>query len=181
MLAAGAAALSVLGAAQAGHAAIVDWALLNGTFDDGGTFGGMFSWDTSSNEITDWNVFTTDGTTRSGETYQTTPLFFLGGAFANGSGGPSFYNGFFTGQEFDLTNIPLSTPDIITGLTGSEYDYNVNFPVGPFETSNVRTVTGGDAVGFFGAAPEPAAWALMIGGFATAGAMLRRRRALALA
>lgn len=32
----------------------------------------------------------------------------------------------------------------------------------------------------FGAVPEPSAWALMIGGFGMAGAMIRRRRALAL-
>ena len=34
---------------------------------------------------------------------------------------------------------------------------------------------------FAGTAPEPAAWALMIGGFGLAGAMLRRRRSAALA
>ena len=177
-LAAGAAALAcMLGAAQASQAAVIDWTLSNGTFDDGGTFSGTFSFDTVTDAITNWNV-TTTGTI--GTTYS--PTFDAGGgffptynnAYDNGTG-PTFTQGVFIGGiGFDLTNIALGTPGVVSHLSGAETSYIFIYPLGG------HTVTDGQAVGVLAAGvPEPAEWSLMILGASLAGASLRaRRRAL---
>jgi hypothetical protein len=174
-LAAGAAALAMmLGAAQASQAAIVDWTLSNGTFDDGGTFFGAFQVDTSTDTITDWNVTTTSGLF--GTNYAVGsggggPFLTFNDAFDSGSG-PSFsqsYLFFFNG--FDLTNIPLGGPGSVAHLAGRETAYIFR----PFLSS--RTVTGGQAVGLLaGGVPEPATWLMMILGAGLAGTKLRQRR-----
>lgn len=173
-LAAAAVALTAaMGAAQASQAAIIDWTLSNGTFDDGGTFSGMFTFDSATDTITDWNVQTTGGV---GEGYSSPGgcvFVFCSGASDNGSG-PSFSASFFIfGSTFNLTNIPMGSPGSVAHLTGDEGGLTgFPFDIAPFS----RTVTDGQAVGVLSAAPEPAAWAMMIGGLGLAGAALRRRR-----
>lgn len=54
-----------------------------------------------------------------------------------------------------------------TGPTGPQWDYDTYYGSVQFEA-------------IFNSVPEPATWALMIGGFGLAGAALRRRRALTL-
>jgi hypothetical protein len=167
-LAAGAAALAMmLGAAQASQAAIVDWTLSNGTFDDGGTFFGAFQVDTSTDTITDWNVTTTGGLLGANYAPGAGGIGTLNDAFDSGSG-PSFSRG---SNSFDLTNIPLGGPGSVADLTGRETAYIFR----PFLSS--RKVTGGQAVGLLaGGVPEPATWLMMILGAGLAGTKLRQRR-----
>jgi len=181
-LAAAAAIMLRLGAAQA-QATTINWTLSDGTFDDGGAFWGTFAFNVESDTITDWNVTTT---LEGGSPFPTTYapgcfVVFCNAANDNGSG-PTFVNGFsIFSTTFKLTNIPMSAPGTVAHLTGDESDVSLPFPfVGAFS----RTVTDGQAVGALApvlAAPEPTAWALMIGGFGLAGSSLRARRRAALA
>jgi hypothetical protein len=166
------AAAFALGAARA-QAAVIDWTLTDGAFSDGASFSGSFRFDSDADAITDWNVTTTTGLL-SGATYASSAgcsLALCSLASDNGSG-PSFENDQFVvfSSVFSLTNIPLGAPGMVAHLTGNEAE-----PGPVFDFS--RTVSDGEAVGVLSAAPEPATWALMIGGFGLAGAMLRRRRA----
>jgi hypothetical protein len=80
---------------------------------------------------------------------------------ASGPGGHA--SAAFLANSFKLAPTPFDLPD---GVTVNAGDYIVdNRFIDPLAPA--------------GAAPEPAAWALMIGGFSLAGAALRRRRALA--
>jgi hypothetical protein len=175
---AGAAAIALgLGAAQA-QAAIIDWTLSDGAFDDGGAFSGTFTFDNVTDSITDWSVSTTLGDGSPAASYSSPGgcvFIFCSSASDNGSG-PTFNASFFIfGSTFELTNIPMGAPGAVTGLTGDESGAT-GFPLAflPFS----HTVTGGTATGVL-AAPEPASWALMIGGLGLAGASLRFKRRLA--
>jgi hypothetical protein len=181
-----AAAVAMLGAAQAAQAGqVIDWTISGGAFDDGGAFSGTFTWDVSSASITDWNVVTTGGTTRAGDTYSTTSFPF-GGAFGGDVLEVGFFHGTFAfpifapfaGPEVDLTNLAASSAGTISALTGTEYDFVIDFPFGGTSISNVRNITAGSAVGVLETTgvPEPAAWSLMILGAGLTGAALRRRR-----
>jgi hypothetical protein len=57
---------------------------------------------------------------------------------------------------------------LLTGLEAGQAYANIHNPTFP----------GGEIRGFLVAAPEPAAWALMLGGFGLAGAAIRGRRAV---
>jgi hypothetical protein len=58
--------------------------------------------------------------------------------------------------------------------------YNFNMDVSD-QTHGTNSISFDLKIGNGGAVPEPASWALMIAGFGATGAMLRRRRSLALA
>jgi hypothetical protein len=183
-LAAGAAALAMmLGAAQASQAAIVDWTLSNGTFDDGGTFFGTFTVDTATDTITDWNVTSSGVAFSSGPSGSTGTIAYQAGSpndlAVDAGGGPTFSTVLFPIflSVFNLTNIPLAGPGSVAHLTGDESELAFGiFPVGS------HTVTDGQAVGVLaGGVPEPASWAMMILGAGLAGASLRRSRRAAVA
>jgi len=82
-------------------------------------------------------------------------------------------------QSFDLTTLaPISTPGGFNqfefrGIDGTDQFSGIRF--GGNYLLLAATAQGGAT----GGTPEPATWALMIGGFGLAGASLRRRRALA--
>lgn len=164
----------MLGAAQASQAAIIDWTLSNGTFDDGGTFSGNFRFNSATDTITQWSVNTSFGNGDS-NTYSSSSGCFIvlcPSATDNGSG-PSFAFSFFiVGAFFNLTNVPLATPGSVAPLSGDESFFN------PFSGAmESHTVTGGTALGVLSASvPEPAEWALTIAGAGLAGAALRRSR-----
>lgn len=75
------------------------------------------------------------------------------------------------------TATPVSLVDLTPNLPTPTWTYNTPMT---FDFSVVLTDTpftpGGGGSGVRGAAPEPAAWALMLVGFAGMGAVLRRRR-----
>jgi hypothetical protein len=185
--AAGAAALAVLSAASSAWAikplgpTIIDWTLSDGTFDDGGTFSGTFTFNTVTDTITSWKINTTAfidggaglvGGAFIPEIYSSPGgcvAIFCSSASDNGSG-PTFENDvFILSTTFNLTNIAMGALGSVAVLSGDEE--GIAFPIGPFS----HEVTGGTAVGVAGV-PEPAAWGLMILGFGGVGAMLRRRR-----
>ena len=184
-LAAGAAALAMmLGAAQASQAAIVDWTLSNGTFDDGGTFSGTFTVDTATDTITDWNVSSSGVAFSSGPIGSTGTITYQNASSpfdlaVDAGGGPTFSTVLIPIflSVFNLTNIPLAGPGSVAHLTGDEGVLAFGlFPVGS------HTVTDGQAVGVLaGGVPEPATWSMIILGAGLAGASLRRSRRAAVA
>ncbi len=84
--------------------------------------------------------------------------------------------GVFSGGN--LTWSPIQPSDTFTTANGSTFKVAFEdlsgVQVGKHVADHI-TITAGNVV------PEPATWALMIGGFGMAGAMLRRRRSAALA
>jgi hypothetical protein len=64
----------------------------------------------------------------------------------------------------------LTVNPVLSGLASLTYNYTLPPPPPPVDMGN------GDGNAITTAVPEPAAWALMIMGFGSAGAMLRRRR-----
>jgi len=72
----------------------------------------------------------------------------------------------------------LFTPSSVffTATSGGSF----TFGIGTHSADNIGTLLD-DVKLDIGAVPEPATWALMIGGFGMAGGMLRRRRAAAAA
>ena len=100
-------------------------------------------------------------------------------------GSPDTYNRieFFGANGFHEV---LSGADMFQGDTNQSWGWGkrVNFDFGGYNVSKVVLSSSGNsfevdtAAGSFAAGvPEPATWALMIGGFMAAGVMLRRRRA----
>ncbi|THD70619.1 MAG: PEP-CTERM sorting domain-containing protein [Phenylobacterium sp.] len=78
-----------------------------------------------------------------------------------------------TGQHFESNSGGWwFTADIYDAATGLTYNVGARDAIGPCE---------GPACALTPGVPEPAAWSLMILGFGAAGAMMRRRRALAVA
>lgn len=118
----------------------------------------------------------------------------LGGNYLTGFsfyfGSPDEYNDViftFTGINNSVT---LSGEDIWTNtnldLTGDQADgRRVYYSFGADRVTSITFASRGNSFEIdglaanVGAVPEPGTWALMIGGFGGAGAMLRRRRALA--
>lgn len=79
-------------------------------------------------------------------------------------------------------SLTWSVVPTITTSNGSTFDVsfeNLGGLKGGSKVADYVTITAGNVVA--GAVPEPASWALMIGGFGMAGAMLRRRGAIAAA
>jgi hypothetical protein len=88
--------------------------------------------------------------------------------------------GLFLSQNFFIVN-GGHVDFAVYQIFGGYFDMNVNAGphynslVSPDGASRVQNLEGLDGLRFQGV-PEPAAWALMIGGFGLAGASLRRRR-----
>ena len=112
------------------------------------------------------------------------------------SGGPNF--NYYYGTTDFTTQFKLTFYNSNFSVAGSSYTFNKSTPVAPTSVSefaysaSLPNVTGqyvrytvlaanGPNPGLsnisFNAVPEPATWALMIGGFGLAGTALRRRRA----
>ena len=82
-------------------------------------------------------------------------------------------------QSLLNTYIADAPAGAVSGPVNTIYNgVNQGFVVG---SSQIGRPGDGESLGNFTAVPEPTSWMLMIGGFGFAGAMLRRRQALALA
>ena len=82
---------------------------------------------------------------------------------------------------FDLLvdNLSGSHPsNYFNSFSDGGYDYELITPV-PVRDSRGRLLAATQSFVFATGAPEPASWALMIGGFGLAGVALRRRRGAA--
>jgi PEP-CTERM motif len=169
---AAAAIVASAGMAQASHAAIVDWTVTGGTFDDGGTFSGTFAVNTNNDKLKAWNITTSYNGDELGETYATNSFFIPSG---DGGGYPAFWTLAPYGPVADvlsLTNVPFLGSGTVSSLTGTEGAYFLGF-----DFVEGRNITGGTAVGVI-QAPEPATWVTMIIGIGLLGAARRRRRSL---
>jgi hypothetical protein len=160
-----AAALVSIMAASPSQAALVNWTLSNGLFDDGGTFSGAFTIDTTADTVTNWNIVTTAGTGGFAATYA--PGGFFSSALDNG-GSPVFtqYLGGPFGVGLEFTNLPFLGSGKVLSLAGDE---TVLF-VGLYPVAD-RAIVQGTA----SAVPEPGEWAMMLVGLGVMGAVLRRR------
>jgi hypothetical protein len=172
-----------LGAASA-HAANINWTLHDVVFDDGGVATGTFSTDSTTGDVTAFDVVTTTGTTMSAFTYDSGTSFL----YANNYWAPfSFILADFAVDRYlefqfthTLSNSSLNAlvvgPPTSNGYTAGPVHYGFN---GSWDCGNCTPIR--SAVSGFAAAPEPGAWALMIVGFAGLGGALRfsRRQAVA--
>ena len=135
----------------------------------------------------------TDGTAVFGNTQVTTPTFtdmFDLGAFGTGmhliSGtiSSSYQTAHMAEQNIDFTTVSLNGQNFTVGQTGQfEFRYVADVHSA---SPNVLTVSGtsGSSASYSGtlnvapaaAVPEPASWAMLIGGVGLTGGMVRRRR-----
>jgi hypothetical protein len=157
VLAAGAAALafSFGGGAQA---KVLRFTLTNGLFSDGGAWSGWFDINTSTFAIPAWDLTTTSGSVDHGETYK--------------NGDPSQAAGFIAGAPVFVH----SPGAIFDGVRLLSFGPNtIDAEEADTPCPNGICLRFGSASYTIGVAPEPASWALLIVGFALAGAALRRR------
>ena len=149
---------------------------VTGTFDDGGTLSGYFTW-TNSNYLSSANgsldLTTTTGATLLGTTYSLPPSFPDGGAPPNGF---VITNGYYQvlSLQFEDPLTPGSTsPDpIVIGVNSYEC-YSYGCPPGGTDGGDTRYFTGGFAVA---ATPIPAALPLFASGIGGLGFMAWRRK-----
>lgn len=157
-------ALAALAAAPASAASFA-YDINGGTFSDGTTFGGSFTYDDVSNSITAFNVITNTGVL---------PAFTYTSATAasyNGGGvGPNNFillanNG---GRYFNFSFASSLSSGLAQSIsTTNSYDCN--------NCGTFRRVTAGSIL-TTAAVPEPATWAMMLLGFGGIGMALRRRK-----
>jgi hypothetical protein len=156
---------------------------VTGTFDDGGTLSGYFTWTidgylSSANGSLD--LTTSTGTTLAGTTYSLPPSFPDGGAPTNGF---VITNGYYQvlSLQFEYPLTPGSTsPDPIVVGANSYECYSYGCPPGGTDGVDTRYFTGGSAVA---ATPVPAALPLFASGIGGLGfiAWRRKRKARAVA
>jgi hypothetical protein len=155
------------------NASIINWTLSGVTFDDGGTASGTFATDSTTGDVTAFDITTTAGTTLNGSVYDVSTSFL-------------YANNFFTANSFLLaTTTPFATPYLelafANPLTSTGVDALIpgdvaNTTIGSWECNNCspfRNVVSGEAVS---GVPEPSTWAMMILGFAGIGFMAYRRK-----
>jgi hypothetical protein len=154
--------VAALGGIQA-SAANVDFQLSNVKFDDGTSLTGGFTIDDATGNLVSFDINSEAGT--------------LPG-FEYTTGMPT-YRDLFYGNEYIFVNpaytqyVSLTFAAPLT--TGSNALITTDYK--SYECDNctvVRSVVSGSAVS--GAVPEPASWALMLGGFGAIGGAMRSRR-----
>lgn len=160
-----AALISAMGvAAVPAHAVVTVWTIQNGAFDDGTSFGGTFTHDSVTNQVSAFNIVTENGK-------------LAGYAYSLATAQIHEDDRFGPNNILFLANLGnrylnLAFADPLSGsatshaiLTTSSYECN--------NCSPSRRVSSGSVIS--GAVPEPASWAMMISGFGLLGGALRRR------
>jgi hypothetical protein len=176
-LVAGCAMALTTAAAPSIASADVHW-LVNGTFDDGGTVGGYFNIN-AYGYLSGYDLKTTTGTTEPGFDYNPGDSYFANGTFyvdAQAQYQSDLHLDFVNG----LSVASASNP-ILGGSPGPSWECQGSFSCYIPQGGAIRYIAGGFASA---AVPEPAAWTLMLTGFAAIGAGLRlarRQRKLGLA
>jgi len=164
----GCAALALAAFTTAGvNAAQVDYSLSNVVFDDGTTATGGFSIDDTSGNLLSFDISTQAGVLP-GAHYLTGDAG-LRDVFGQNQYLFAKYNGNFYYQYlvFQFASPLTSGVNTMSGYYNYECD----------NCTTVRFIVSGAAVS--GAVPEPASWALMLGGFGLVGGALRSRRKVA--
>lgn len=147
------------------HAAVVVWTIQNGAFDDGTSFGGTFTHDSLTNQISAFNIVTGNGVLGGFEYSLATAS-----AFSQPGFGPNNLL-FFANQGNRYLNLTFADP-----LSGSATSHAI-LTTSSYECTNCgayRLVSSGSVIS--AAVPEPASWATMISGFGLLGGALRRRQ-----
>jgi hypothetical protein len=83
--------------------------------------------------------------------------------------------------DIDFTSVTLNGEDFDIDSTGTVEFRHITLPVSAgLQTINVKGTSGGnasyDGVISFAPVPEPATWAMMVGGFGLVGGAMRRRK-----
>ena len=165
-LRAGAASLALVVAALGGvqaSAANLNFQLSNVKFDDGTSLTGDFTINDATGNLVSFDITSEDGT-------------LLG--FEYMTGVPTYRDLFYANEYIFLKpnySQYLSLTFAAPLTTGSNALLTTNYT--SYECDNctvVRSVVSGAAVN--GAVPEPASWALMLGGFGAIGGAMRSRR-----
>lgn len=173
-------AASISASALPANAETLLWTLANVTFGDGGTVFGTFSTDSSTGDMTTYDITTTGGGKLPGAEYDSanswinslhlTPYSYLISTLT----GPSYIELAFANPLTLEANDPL----LVSVGHPKDASYECN------NCTPIRYITGGMAV-FSGVAslavPEPAAWMMMLVGFGGVGAAIRSRRRFAAA
>ncbi len=181
---AGCAAALGLAAAPTSASADTHW-LVNGVFDDGGKVTGSFDIDIYGYIVRDTFDLKTSGGGLTPFEYTQDTAYSASGSVP----GPDyntyvapFYIDLQPGYAQDLhlvfqspLTVPIGHNALLGGFQGPSYEcqnsYSCYVPQG-----DIRYIASGSARADGVAVPEPAAWALMLTGFAGMGAMLRRSR-----
>jgi hypothetical protein len=118
-----------------------------------------------------------------------TYMLFTGVAFLN-AGANAFVVNHDDGLQLDFAGIglvvdapgptpPVDTPFVVNAPSAGNYGFTLSYGEVFGGPARLLLKINDEVVG--GGVPEPASWALMIAGFGGVGALVRRRRALALA
>lgn len=178
-------------AAPAVASADVHWQV-DATFDDGGSLTGWFDINVYG-YIMDYDLVTTAGSVvTTGRSYTPQNSYWNNSVEAPlwieaWNDDPAYFGGLHLQFLNDLVTASASNP-IVGGSPGPSWecrdswicpDQAPNDPQSIHVPGATRYVAEGHAFASSGGVPEPATWALMILGFGTAGATLRRRRTAA--
>ena len=181
---AGCAAALGLAAAPTSASADVHWTV-NGTFDDGGTVTGSFDIDIYGYIVSDTFDLKTAGGSLTPFEYTQDTAYHASGTIP----GPDydtyvapFYIDLQPGYAQDLhlvfqspLTVPIGHNVLLGGYQGPSYECQNSYSC-YLQQGDIRYIASGSAKADGAAVPEPAAWALMLTGFASLGAMLRRAR-----
>ena len=154
-------------AAAPSDASTINWVLSGVTFDDGGATSGTFSTDSTSGNVTAFNITTTAGTTLGGANYNWTAI----NTFSS--------NGIYSPNSFILTNFDTSTYinlEFVNPLTGPGIDELI-LSGGSYECAicnPVRGIVSGEAIA--ATTPLPAALPLLASGLGALGLLGWRRK-----
>ena len=157
------------------NASTIDWTLSGVTFDDGGTATGTFSTDSTSGDVTAFDIVTTAGTTLGGATYDSTAsgIYSSDGVYSpNSFIVENFNTSTYVNFEFVNSLTTPGTDDLILSV-GTDYaSYECNF------CNPVRGIVSGDAVSGdnVGATPLPTTIPLFASGLGALGLLGWRRR-----
>jgi len=159
----------------------VTWTFANGTFADGGTISGSFTYDPDIDLFSSLSIVTTAGSVGSGFTYKLSSVSFDGGATTK----VYVFNFENSTTEFSLgLNFASGLGDaggtvsILPGNSGPSFEredtYPNGYPNSPDNLDYFRYISGGTLTGLPAGTPEPGTWLLCPGALGLVA--LKRRR-----
>ncbi len=169
--------------ASSAPAALITWTVTGGKFDDGGTFSGTFVYDDDNGWMDTWDI-TSSSKAPFGVNYAT---YGLGSTAFTNIADPLKVTGGFSVSDFDpgvfawasdlsFTNLFLNLPGTVS-LTGAEtYNDCPHWTDCKIVTRRIVAGIASTEGVVAGPVPEPASWAMMVGGFALVGGAMRSRR-----